>query len=397
MPHQPVKEETGTQHEVREGDAWEGEVPAEPAADPRVARVKQSARNSAAPWLLIGGGFASLLLLVAAAGGLMWLMRGGSEPTIDPVLAAPDTTLEADGGPATPLSDKFALQFDGLRSHVEIPTLKYDGSHSITLEAYVRPRSIANSPAVISGCGLILNANAPRNLWNIVAFRKGGGYVFARPSLPIRLDERVHLAGVFDDNALTMFIDGKRLAHQGDIVLELWESSFFIGADHTVVAKNEQAGYFDGLIDEVRISKVARYDTDFTPADRFENDAGTWALYHFDEGTGDVLNDSSGNDHQGKIVGAKWVRVEPRLSSALKFDGLDDFVEIPTLDLLTPRSLTVEAWMRAAPRSAEKPANQTVVAQQGLGGFRTLFVEENSKHGWEARLSDDCGRLGRLW
>ena len=31
------------------------------------------------------------------------------------------------------------------------------------------------------------------------------------------------------------------------------------------------------------------------------------ALYHFDEGSGDVLQDSSGNGHDGKIVGAKWV------------------------------------------------------------------------------------------
>ena len=37
------------------------------------------------------------------------------------------------------------------------------------------------------------------------------------------------------------------------------------------------------------------------------------ALYHFDEGTGDVLHDSSGNGHDGKIVGAKWVRVDDQL------------------------------------------------------------------------------------
>src|SRR2546426_422563 len=67
---------------------------------------------------------------------------------------------------------------------------------------------------------------------------------------------------------------------------------------------------FTGRIDEVRISKVARYDKDFTPAKRFEPDADTLALYHFDEGAGDVLNDSSGNKHHGKIVGAKWVNAD---------------------------------------------------------------------------------------
>ena len=41
---------------------------------------------------------------------------------------------------------------------------------------------------------------------------------------------------------------------------------------------------FDGIIDEVRISKIARHATDFTPPSRFEPDKDTLALYHFDEG-----------------------------------------------------------------------------------------------------------------
>ena len=44
---------------------------------------------------------------------------------------------------------------------------------------------------------------------------------------------------------------------------------------------------------------------------RSEADKDTIALYHFDEGNGEVLKDSSGNNHHGKIVGAKWVRVGP--------------------------------------------------------------------------------------
>ncbi|MGZ0173760.1 MAG: formylglycine-generating enzyme family protein, partial [Planctomycetales bacterium] len=44
------------------------------------------------------------------------------------------------------------------------------------------------------------------------------------------------------------------------------------------------------------------------PTDQFTPDQDTIALYHFDEGSGDVLKDSSGNGHHGKIVGAKWVR-----------------------------------------------------------------------------------------
>src|SRR5437764_6610313 len=71
----------------------------------------------------------------------------------------------------------------------------------------------------------------------------------------------------------------------------------------------------------MRISKVARYDKDFTPAKRFEPDADTLALYHFDEGSGDVLKDSSGNNHHGKIVGALWVRADSSLIISSRATG----------------------------------------------------------------------------
>ncbi|RKU06875.1 hypothetical protein C6503_25290 [Candidatus Poribacteria bacterium] len=58
-------------------------------------------------------------------------------------------------------------------------------------------------------------------------------------------------------------------------------------------------GHFSGYIDEVRISKVARYNTakrGFTPREKFKNDAKTVALWHFDEARGvQKFLDTSGN------------------------------------------------------------------------------------------------------
>jgi hypothetical protein len=51
---------------------------------------------------------------------------------------------------------------------------------------------------------------------------------------------------------------------------------------------------FAGWLDELRISTVLRYSDDFTPQGPFSPDADTAALYHFDEGAGTVLGDSSG-------------------------------------------------------------------------------------------------------
>jgi hypothetical protein len=44
----------------------------------------------------------------------------------------------------------------------------------------------------------------------------------------------------------------------------------------------------------------------------------TIALYNFDERAGDKLTDSSGNNHHGKFVGAKWVNLDGEESSKPK-------------------------------------------------------------------------------
>lgn len=57
----------------------------------------------------------------------------------------------------------------------------------------------------------------------------------------------------------------------------------------------------------IRLSNAAQYTKDFSPPPRLAADLNTLALYHCDEGQGNVLHDSSDNKRHGRIVGAKWV------------------------------------------------------------------------------------------
>ena len=83
-------------------------------------------------------------------------------------------------------------------------------------------------------------------------------------------------------------------------------------------------GHFAGYIDEVRISKVMRYNTakrSFTPRTKFKNDAKTVALWHFDEPRGArKFLDISGNAYHlvgkngAKTDGALGVEVAGKLA-----------------------------------------------------------------------------------
>jgi hypothetical protein len=70
-------------------------------------------------------------------------------------------------------------------------------------------------------------------------------------------------------------------------------------------------GYFAGQLDEIRVSRVARYKDEFTPRRRFDPDADTLAQYHCDEGKGTQLTDASGNGNHATLTGATWVEVVP--------------------------------------------------------------------------------------
>lgn len=73
--------------------------------------------------------------------------------------------------------------------------------------------------------------------------------------------------------------------------------------------------------------------------------AGMWL---FDEGDGEIAKDSSNNVNDGQIFGATWVN--GKFGKALKFDGVDDYVDCgddDSLDLVD--NLTLLAWVRHAP------------------------------------------------
>jgi hypothetical protein len=74
-----------------------------------------------------------------------------------------------------------------------------------------------------------------------------------------------------------------------------------------------------------------------------KNCVGVWL---FDEGAGNVAKDSSGNQHDGKLMnGSEWV--DGKFGKALSFDGVDDYVEVPdSASLKIASAITIGAWIK---------------------------------------------------
>src|SRR5579862_3990393 len=72
--------------------------------------------------------------------------------------------------------------------------------------------------------------------------------------------------------------------------------------------------------------------------------SGPVAYYTFDEVSGTVAQDSSGNGYNGTLTGGV-TRVQGVLNGALAFDGSTGYVSIPNSPNLTGGSVTVAAWI----------------------------------------------------
>jgi len=95
-------------------------------------------------------------------------------------------------------------------------------------------------------------------------------------------------------------------------------ANVLIGAYSTTIRS------FDGLIDEVRISNIARGSDEISAiwnggnGVQFEVDANTVALWHMNEGSAGTIYDETNNDNDGTIYGASWA------------DGYDFLTSHPT-------------------------------------------------------------------
>ena len=114
-----------------------------------------------------------------------------------------------------------------------------------------------------------------------------------------------HVAMTFDASALTLFFDGQRY---GSVAVPPGVQNYDAGAGVQVGSwpSGDTQGV-DAQLDEIRVSTVVRYSNDFVPVRRHEPDAQTAALWHLDEGTGNAVNDESGNGKHLTLQGdATW-------------------------------------------------------------------------------------------
>jgi PGF-CTERM protein/uncharacterized repeat protein (TIGR01451 family) len=123
----------------------------------------------------------------------------------------------------------------------------------------------------------------------------------------------------------------------------------------------------------------------FVPATaQAKSDYGLVAEWHFDEGSGGVVKDSSGNGNDGTIHGAKWV--DGKYGKALEFDGKDYVDAGRQTELINfgTGDLTVEAWAKSTSTSTDLQAILAYVTTEAVSKDRYVLQITRSDEGINA-------------
>jgi hypothetical protein len=121
----------------------------------------------------------------------------------------------------------------------------------------------------------------------------------------------------------------------------------------------EMTGY-EGIEEPVTVEagKKTELELSMKPLAGLGPEKGLIAYWSFDEGTGDLAKDYSGNKNDGKVIGAKWVK--QKKGYALEFDGASSYVETPLVQL-AEAGYTIEAWVKTTSDQG------TIVQDRGTG------------------------------
>lgn len=177
--------------------------------------------------------------------------------------------------------------FDGTGDYLTTPAFDLTGDY--TIECWFRVDNVSGGKTIIGG-----NDTSPYNAFSINNNDVYWNNPFIQFTSDIVANTWYHAAVTRSGSTVRLFADGV-LQGSGTDSSTIFASG--IGANSEIrIGRDAFSSYFDGYIDEVRISDTARYTSGFTvTTSAFENDEDTLLLLHMDgaNGSSDFVDDNA--------------------------------------------------------------------------------------------------------
>ena len=203
------------------------------------------------------------------------------------------------------IAQDHSINLDGNDDYILVPDNEaLDLTQNYTLEAWIFPESFSWLAGIISkyqtsaanGYMLRLTHQSPYS---------GIGFDETVTSTDVlNSNQWYHIAAVNNGGSRKLYVNGVEHNLSGSpLNVSANNNPLRIGSDYA-------SRYFDGRIDEVRVWNVPRVQDDIIATMDTElsgTETGLVAYYTFNEGSGIILNDQTGNGHNGTLIGgASW-------------------------------------------------------------------------------------------
>lgn len=200
--------------------------------------------------------------------------------------------------------ENLAVELDGESEWLTVDSSRYETSDSFTLECRFKARSFDERTGLVtktegSDYGIFVSNGRPQ-----FSVHVGGSYLSVAADSPILKPQQwYHIAGVYDGVEARLYLDGKlidRKARKGNRKTN--DLPLVIGGDTT--KSGEPMSLFAGMIDEVRLSRGARYTGEqVTPLVGTPSEPSTLLLHDFNEHIGPWVPDRSSSRAHATVHG----------------------------------------------------------------------------------------------
>ena len=257
------------------------------------------------------------------------------------------------------------MAFDGQNDYVALPEMEVDYKDGFTVEAWICLEHVQDGfsqtilelgdiESVNQGCSNTINFSYNPSIGLMLGLKVDGqgGTVIAQTSLEVQ--QWIHVAVTMaPDGNLIFYKNGTVIHQQGSIPLP----KSVLRKDNYIGRNYQGNDYYNGRIDELRIWNIARTPEQIRGYMRRQippTHPKLVAAYSFEEGFGATAFDSSGNSYHGFLGGGnveqepQWQKIWASADRGLQFDGHDDYIALPEMELDFSSGLTLETWISLA-------------------------------------------------
>ncbi|MGD1703436.1 LamG-like jellyroll fold domain-containing protein, partial [Dapis sp. BLCC M229] len=280
------------------------------------------------------------------------------------------------------------LNFDGVDDYIQMPEMNIDYSQGLTVEAWVHYNSFKSWSRIIDfGNGApndnILFANEATTSNLCFDSFKGTTSNRVKANGKLELSKWLHLAVTVDGSGNTKIYNNGTEVGSGSINLpnKINRTKNYIGKsnwpDELFYGKMSNLRLYNRALSPEEINECMKVDETPPPVDINRGLQLHLPLNEIVENAAKEKEvvDVSPAKLKGKVNGEPIVVADSKLGSCLNFDGVDDYIQIPEMNIDYSQGLTVEAWVHY---SSFKSWSRIIDFGKGSGNNNILFANEGT-------------------